>query len=228
MRTRLALVAVALTAVAACGSSTPPPSPSSLLHDAKASIDAASSLHFVLTSNNVSGIGPLLTGGTGDAHRPDGFSGVLYVVIAGFPVNVDVVSVDGSFYAKTALSNGAYDKTDPSTYGFGDPAKLLDPGSGLSSLLTVCSSAKNAASDKLNGEDLDEVTCSMPGTQVAALLTSADASKPVAATIGVDASNHQLRRVTLVGPFFSATQDSTFTVVLSDYGENVTVTPPAG
>ena len=117
MRTRLALVAVAVSAVAACGGGTPPPSPGTLLRDAKQSIDSAPSLHFVLSSENVSGTGPLLT--------------------------------------------------------------------------------------------------------------SAAPSRPVAATVGVDASTHQLRRVSMVGPFFSATQDSTFTVVLSNYGENVTVTPPA-
>ena len=70
--------------------------------------------------------------------------------------------------------------------------------------------------------------CSIPGTLVAALLTSADASQQVQATIGVDAATHQLRRVTLVGPFFDKTRPSTFIVVLDKYGENVAITPPAG
>ncbi|MHB8719388.1 MAG: LppX_LprAFG lipoprotein [Candidatus Dormibacteria bacterium] len=227
VRRRLALAAVAVTAMTACGNSVPPLSAATLLRDAKQSIDTATSVHFSLTSANVSGGGPLLTGGHGDARRPDGFSGVLTVVVDGLPVNVDVVSVGGVFYARTPLSGGSYDRTDPSTYGFGDPAKLLDPNSGLSSLLSICSNAASAPADKLNGEDLAEVTCTIPGAAVAALLTSADPSQPVRATVGVDASTHQLRRVTLSGPFFSATQTSTFTVVLSHYGENVTVTPPA-
>ncbi len=48
------------------------------------------------------------------------------------------------------------------------------------------------------------------------------------ATIGLDAASHQLRRVALVGPFFDKAHASTFTVVLDKYGENVTITPPAG
>ena len=76
--------------------------------------------------------------------------------------------------------------------------------------------------------ELDEIGCSVPGTLVASLLTSADPSKPVQATVGVDATSHQLRRVALVGPFFDKAQSSTFTVVLDNYGENVTITPPAG
>ena len=226
MRTRVAVATVALSALAACGSTPPPPNPATVLRDAKQSIDAAPAVHFTLTSSGVTGTGSLLTGGNGDARRPDGFTGVLNVVVSGFPVNVDVVSVGGIFYARTPLSGGAYAPTDPASYGFGDPAKLLDPTSGLSSLLTLCTDTAAAPDDRLNGENLTEVTCSMPGAAVGSLLTSADPSKPVTADIGVDATTHQLRRVTLTGPFFSATQASTFTVVLTNYGENVTVTPP--
>jgi len=50
----------------------------------------------------------------------------------------------------------------------------------------------------------------------------------VQATIGVNASSHQLRRIVLVGPFFEKAHSSTFTLVLDRYGENVTITPPAG
>ena len=227
MRTRVAGAALLVTAVAACGSGTTPPNPSTLLHDAKQSIDSAQSVHFTLTSANAVGGGTLLTGGQGDALRPDSFSGVLNVTADGLPINVNVVSVAGTFYARTPLSGGAYEVTNPSAYGFGDPARLLDPHAGLSSLLTSCSNAANAPADRLDGESLDEVTCTMSGPAVAALLTSASPGTPIPATVGVDASTHQLRRVTLTGPFFSATQNSTFTVVLSSYGENVTVTPPA-
>jgi hypothetical protein len=61
---------------------------------------------------------------------------------------------------------------------------------------------------------------------VAALLTSADPSKSVAATFGIDTSNNQLRRVVLTGPFISKGTDTTYTLVLTNYGENVSVTPP--
>jgi lipoprotein LprG len=150
------------------------------------------------------------------------------VVVDGFPVTVDVVSVGGVFYARTPLGSGGFDRTDPSMYGFGDPGKLLDPTNGLSSLLPMCASPVTKDGDRLNGEQLDEVGCAMPGARVAALLTSADPSQPVQATVGVDATTHQLRRVVMVGPFFDKSHPSTFTVVLDNYGQNVTITPPAG
>jgi LppX_LprAFG lipoprotein len=224
---RLLVTAIAVLVLDACGAGSTTPGPAPLLRDAKTSVDSASGLHFTLTSQNVAGTGPLITGGEGNAHRPDGFSGSLSVVDSGFTITVNVVSTGGVFYAQTPLST-AYVRTDPSTYGFGDPGQLLDPSHGLSSLLAACTGATMRDSDRLNGELLDEVACSIPGALVATLLTSADASQPVQATIGVADSNHQLRRVTLLGPFFDKARPSTFTVVLDKYGENVTITPPAG
>jgi LppX_LprAFG lipoprotein len=222
---RLLVAAAALAVLGGCGMT--PVDPAQLLRDAKHSIDSAAAVHFTLTSQNVTGTGPLITGGEGDARRPNSFAGSLSVIASGFSVSVDVVSTGGVFYAKTPLTGG-YDRTDPSTYGFGDPAQLLDPNHGLSSVLTACKGPTNRDADRLNGEQLDEVGCSVPGTLVASLLTSADPSKPVQATVGVDATSHQLRRVALVGPFFDKARSSTFTVVLDNYGENVTITPPAG
>lgn len=219
-------ICVGLELLSGCG--TTPADPAQLLRDAKKSVDSASSLHFTLTSENVTGAGPLITGGEGDARRPDGFTGSLAVIVSGFTVSIDVVSIGGVFYARTPLGSGGFAKADPSTYGFGDPGKLLDPNSGLSSLLAICTGAANRDADRLNGEQLNEVGCSIPGAPVAALLTSADPSQAVQATIGVASSNSQLRRVVLVGPFFDRAHPSTFTVVLDKYGENVSVTPPAG
>ena len=222
---RLLVIGISLALVCGCGMTAV--DPNQLLRDGKQSIDGASAVHFTLTSQGVSGNGTMITGGQGDARRPNSFAGSLNVVAGGFPVSVNIVSTGGVFYAQTPLSP-RYDKTDPSAYGFGDPAQLLDPNHGLSSLLTACAGATNKNADLLSGEQLDEVGCSIPGTLVAKLLTSADASQQVQATVGVDASSHQLRRVALVGPFFDKTHSSTFTVVLDKYGENVSITPPAG
>jgi lipoprotein LprG len=225
---RLIGFVLAVVTVASCGSSsTSAPDPAQLLRDAKTAIDSASSVHFTITSQNVSGPGPLLTGGDGNAVRPSSFAGKLAVVYAGFPVSIDVVSIGGSFWVATPLTAGRYEVAKPSDYGFGDPGVLLDPTRGLSSLLTACTGATMRDGDRLNGEQLDEVSCSVSGDRVASLLTSADPSAAVHATVGMVPGGHQLRRVVMVGPFFEKGKDSTFSVVLDKYGTNVTITPPA-
>jgi len=219
-----AAACLAALAFFACGSAEP--DVNTLLRDAKATIDGAKSAHFKLTSSNATGSGALITGGEGDMQRPAGFAGTLDVTVSGFAVGVQIVSYNGTFYVKLPTDAG-FTKADPSEYGFGDPAKLLDKQRGLSSLLLQCSGAHRADSDRYKNEQLDEVKCSLPGKQVGDLLTSADPSQPVAATLGIDPDSHQLRRAVLTGPFFSRTARSSFTVVLDDYGENVTVTAPA-
>jgi len=212
----------------ACGGSSNVPSinATSLLKTAKSVIDSTPSFHFVLTSADVSGSGSELTGGSGDMKRPDSMSGTLQVSIIGLALNVPVVSVGGTFSVKLPTGTG-FSTANPADYGFADPAQLIDPNTGLSSLLLKCQSPQVKGDDRFNGEALHEIGCALPGSAVAALLTSADPSTSVAATFGIDTGNNQLRRVELTGPFIIRSTDATYILVLTNYGENVSVTPPA-
>lgn len=223
---RLVMLSGVVVVVTACGSASPPPDPRALLTQAKHALDTTSALHFHLSSTDATGSGPLITGGDGDARRPDGFTGTLQVSLDGFPTSVRIVSVGGHFFARLPFSS-SYRETQPDKYGFGDPAVFLDPVHGFSALLGTARHPVGHGRDRLNGEELDEVGCSLPGPEVAALLTSADPSQDVGASIGIDTATHAVRRVVLTGPFFDAHKPSTYTLLLDRYGENVAVTPPA-
>jgi len=217
-----------LVALAGCGSS-PAPSPDAraVLQQAKQAIDSATAVHFALTSTGAaSASGTAISAADGDAHRPDGFSGTLTVLQSGFTVKVHIVSARGTFYVQLPFTS-RFEATDPSKYGFGDPATLLDPDKGLSSLLVEALSARLGDRDRLQGEELEEVEVTLPGQRVKDLLTSADPSQPVTGRIGIALDTHQIRRVVLTGPFFDAQTKSTYTLVLDRYGENVSITPPA-
>ncbi len=224
---RLAAVSTAVLLLSACGSaSVPSLNALSLLKTSKRVVDGASSFHFVLTSADVTGSGAELTGGSGDMKRPDSMSGQLQVSIYGLALNVPVVSVGGVFSVKLPTGSG-FTTANPLDYGFADPATLINPTTGLSSLLLKCQSPQVESDDRYNGEALHEIGCTLPGKAVAAVLTSADPSKTVAATFGIDTGTNQLRRVVLTGPFVSASNTNTsYTLVLTNYGENVSVTPP--
>jgi hypothetical protein len=214
---------------AACGGgqqSNGPDAPT-LLRQAKATVDGTDALHFTLTSKDApsGGGGTFITAGEGDAVRPNAVSGTLKVVYNGFPLTLGVLSAGGTFYVKLPFTS-SYEATDPSKYGFSDPGHLLNPSSGLSSLLTDATSATLSGRDRLNGEELEEVDVSLPGKAVADLLTSADASQAVKGRIGLASSSHQVRRVELTGPFFEAHKSSSYTLILDRYGETVQITPP--
>jgi lipoprotein LprG len=222
------LAVVLLAAVTACsggGSSTSAPD---LLSHAKKTLDAADSAHFVLTSDGAPSTGTLLTGGEGDIERPASFQGTLKVQTGGSTADLKVVSVGGTVYAQLPFL-ASYSVIDPAQFGFGDPGALLDPGTGISQLLAKAENAKAGDEKRVGGEVVQEVTADLPGQLVADLLTSKDPSKTVKARFSIATDSGELRRAELTGPFFTAGDDGTYTLELSDFGADVQITaPPTG
>jgi hypothetical protein len=218
------LLAVSLI-IGACGSSTPKVNAETLLQKAKATADAASTVHFVLTSRDVPVTGTNLVNGKGDLARPDSMQGSFGVAISGFTANVQVVSVGGVFEAKLPFSS-RYTKTDPANFGLKDPAQLLDPEHGLTSLLTIARNPTLGPVQRQDGELLQTVSYTVPGSAVPVLPDVAP-SQPVDVTVSINPKNHELRTVKLGGPFTSTTSDSTYVVTLSNYDEHVNITVPS-
>jgi lipoprotein LprG len=229
VRTRgaAALAAAVALLAAACGghSAAPKVNAETLLQQAKTTIDATQSVHFVLTSEGVSGSGTTITGGEGDLARPDQLQGTFTISIHGLNANVKVVSKGGVFAAQLPFQT-KYTRTNPSSFGLTDPSQLLSPTHGLSNLLTAGTNPKVTGQERVNGELLYEVTSTVPGSAIP-VLPDANPSQPVTMVTAINPSNFQVRQLALTGPF-TGSSDSTFAVALTNYNEPVTVTlPPA-
>ena len=224
----LALVLVAGPALAACSGGGSDESAPDLLARAKKTLDSASSAHFVLDSRNAPKTGTALVGGEGDIARPASFEGTLKVLAAGTTVDLKVVSVGGTVYAQLPFTSG-FSVVDPAQFGFGDPGALLDPEAGISQLLAKAESAKLGDERRVGGEVVREVTAQLPGDLVEQILTSKDPSQPVDARFSIATKSGELRRAQLTGPFFTAGDDATFILDLSDFGADVQISaPPTG
>jgi LppX_LprAFG lipoprotein len=211
--------------VSACGgSSAPNVNPAVLLQRAKAKIDASSSVHFTLSSSNVTGGGTNLTGGSGDLARPDDLQGSFNVDINGLNVTVKAVSKGGVFEALLPFAT-KYVRTNPSNFGLTDPAQLLNSSNGLSSLLSLAQNPREGKRERISGELIETVTYTVPGTAIP-VLPDANPSEPVTLVLGINPSNSVLRQVTLTGPFTSSTSNATYVVTLTNYDEHVTITLP--
>src|SRR3954463_15536805 len=221
----LALGLLAAAALAGCGGGSDE-SPSQLLSRAKTTLDDANSVHFVLDSDNAPTTGTALLGGEGDVLRPSSFEGTLKVLTGGNTVDLGVVSVGGTVYVKLPFLGG-YSVVDPAQYGLGDPGALRDPGTGISQLLAKAEHAELGDEKRVDGEVVREVTATLPGQLVAARLTSKDPSQPVTARFSIATDSGELRRAELTGPFFAAGDDGSYTLDLSDFGEDVSITAPA-
>jgi LppX_LprAFG lipoprotein len=228
MRLRRAGTAVlALGILTACGGGEPELTADQLLDRARTTLDDTPSLHFVLTSEGAPDTGTHLAGGEGDIARPASFEGTLQVLTSGTALDLAVVSVDGTVYAQLPFTSG-YSVVDPAQFGFGDPGALLDPDTGISSLLGAAEDAELGEERRVDGEVVREVTAQLPGDRVEQVLTSQDPSRPVEARLSVVPDSGELRRVELTGPFFTA-DDATYTLELSDHGADVDITaPPTG
>ncbi|MGY1782673.1 LppX_LprAFG lipoprotein [Geodermatophilus sp. SYSU D01036] len=219
---------VTVSALAGCGGSEPEESASDVLARAKTTLDETESLHFVLTSEGAPTTGTALVGGEGDVLRPASFEGTLQVLAVGSALDLAVVSVDGTVYAQLPFTSG-YSVVDPAQFGFGDPGALLDPDTGISQLLAQADGAELGEERRVDGEVVREVTAEIPGDLVEQVLTSEDPSQPVEARFSVAPESGELRRAELTGPFYAADQDATFTLELSDPGDDVEITaPPVG
>ena len=229
-RRRLRLLAVVLAAtgvLAGCSGGSEESAPD-LLARAKTVLDEASSVHFVLSSENPPETGTALLGGEGDLARPSSFEGTLQVQAAGGSLDLEVVSVDGTVYAQLPFTTG-FSEVDPGQFGFGDPGALLDPETGISQLLAEAQQAELGEERRVDGEVVREVTAQLPGQLVADLLTSQDPEQDVDARFSVASESGELRRAELTGPFFAAEEKATFTLELSDFGADVDITaPPVG
>ncbi len=222
------VAAVGAAALAGCGGGSPAASgvsPAALLAEAKATIDRSPSVHFVLTSSGASGSGTIISGGSGDVARPDQLQGQFTVEEAGLTASVGVLAGDGRFYVKLPFTS-SYQATSPSAYGIGNPATLIAPAHGLSSLLVAISDPRSAGTTRIGSEIVDQVEGTVPGASVP-VLPDANRSAAVSVVASIVPGSRQLRRITLRGPFTSTTP-STYTVELSDYGEAVHVTLPGG
>ena len=166
----IAAVALATLLGGACGGSSAPPKvdADALLRQAKATVDAARSAHFTLTSQGVSGSGTNITGGEGDLARPDQLQGTFTVTLARVRRQRQG-GVQGRGLRRPAPFQSHYTRTNPSAFGLTDPAQLLDPDHGLSSLLDRGHRRQGDGQERVAGELLDEVTSTVPGSAIPVL-----------------------------------------------------------
>lgn len=223
----LPAVAVVALALAGCtgGGDDADLSATDLLAEAKTTLDETTSVHFVLTSEDVPDGGTALLGGEGDAARPDKFEGDLQARLLGAEVTVPVVSTGGTLYAKLPFSPD-FTTVDPSQVGISDPGALLAAEGGVTDLLADATDPADAGETRIGEVVARQVTATIPGATVGAILASADDSAAFDATFAVDPDTGQLLQAVISGPFYAADTDSTYTIQLSDYDEPVEITAP--
>lgn len=223
----LACAAALAVSLAGCGSSggKASESPAKALAAAKSVMDQASSWHMTLstTATPSSGSAVLKADGVG-THSPDAWKGSVDVLISGIRATVPIVAVNGKVYAKLPFTLG-YNTINPAEYSAPDPAGFMSPDTGLSTLLTKLSGARNTGESRAGSEVVTSYAGTLPGTDVKPIIPSASASATYPTTVNIN-TRHQVTSVSVKGPFFSGSGDVTYDLAVDDYGQDVKITAP--
>lgn len=233
MRARLAPLALTgalLIALSGCGGDEDSPAaadqtPEEVLAVAKTTLDETSGLQLTLSTTDLpDGVTGILEA-SGIATNAPAFEGSITVSLSGQAFEVPVVAVDGLVYAELPLTSG-YQEVDPGEYGAPDPAGLVSPETGFSSLLpetTDLAEGESIRGGSNNAEILTEYTGTVAGSVVANIIPGASGDFDATYTITEDG---ELREAVLTGVFYADEDSMTYTVGFDDYGTQQDITAP--
>lgn len=228
VRMLLPLLGLALLApLAGCGGGSDADlTPDKVLALAKKHLDQTSGVHVAISSTDVPKGVTTLQKADGVLTRAPAFKGTITVPVLGTTADIGIVAVGGRVYAKIPFTAG-YQSVDPADYGVPDPATLLDPDTGISSLLPATTGVKKGESvrgGKDNKSVLTEYTGTVPGDAVDQVLPGAAGDFHTTYTI----DDHQvLSKAVITGHFNGAkVAANTYTVTVDDYGTDEKITKP--
>jgi len=192
---------------------------------AKTTLDETSGVNLSLKTTDLPSGVTGVKEATGVGAHPPAFEGSLTVVLTGTDFKVPVIAVDDKVYAQIPLTPGWSD-VDPADYGAPDPAQLMSPDAGFSSLLPATEDLEEGDSVR-GGEDnrevLTEFTGTVPDDAVRNILPGATGDFDATYTITEDG---ELREAVLTGVFYPNTESMTYTIGFEDYGTEKKITAP--
>lgn len=225
-----AAVAVAALALSGCSGgdepSTQGKSPDEVMQGAKKLLDETSGVDLSLSTDDEPSDGDYLASAEGTITDQPAFEGEVAGRVFGIPASgIDVIAVDGDVWVDVPIQGwGTY---DPSKFCAPDPATLLDPDSGVSSVLTAATGLEAGDAER-GGADNDEIltpyTGSVPGDAIRKILPCSQGDS-FDATFRVDGDGY-LRSADITGEFFSGVDDITYTIDVEDYDVEKDITAP--
>ena len=232
MRTRrttagaLALLVALGPALSGCGGGAEQqsPDPATVLAAAKRNLDGTSGVRIGLSTAQLPpGVSGLLAA-DGVGTHPPAFSGDIKVSAGGVTADAAVVAVDGKVFAKLPFTT-RFAPIDPADYSAPDPAALLRPRGGLSSLLTSARKVQEGKQVRDGEVVVTSYAADVPGKAVASVIPSADATATFSGVFTVT-DDERLTKAVLRGPFYPEADSVTYTITFADYGTTKNIKAP--
>jgi lipoprotein LprG len=225
---RLLVAALALTLLlcgcsGGSGAASSSQSPEKRLAAARRNLDSASYVGFTMTATSLpKGLQGLLSAtGTG-THAP-AFTGTVKVQ-SGVDLTAPLIAVDGRVYAK--LPFAGWSRLNPADYGAPNPADLMDPGGGVSSLLAATEHLHEGGSQRVGDKVLTSIDGTVPGAAMRRVFPSSGAEDFSVSYLLTD--DNSLDSVRVTGPFYPAagTADVTYDISIDTHARSVDIKAP--
>lgn len=198
--------------------------PATVLEAARATLAETSGVRIELATERLpSGVSGVVRA-TGVGTPQPAFEGDITVATGGVNVDVPVVAVDGDVHAKLPFTT-SFEVIDPSAYQAPDPAALMDPATGLATLLSEATDVTEGEQVRDGSAVLTSYEGTVPGTVVARIIPSADADAAFDAVFTIN-DDQQLIEAALTGPFYPDADALTYTVRFVEYGVDQQITAP--
>jgi lipoprotein LprG len=218
------LVAAAALTLTACSGGGEDRDPQEVLAEAKTTLDETSGVRITLETEKLPPSVDGIVSATGLGTHDPAFEGDLTVATGGITADVPVVAAQGRVFAKLPFTT-EYVEVDPAAYGAPDPAGLMEPEGGLSSLLSEVDSVEEGKQVRSGEDVLSTYRGTVPGDAVASIVPTASPDGTFDATFTVDGDN-RLREAELTGPFYPQADDVTYRITFEEYDTTADITVP--
>lgn len=226
-RTVLWAGALALALLATgCSGDSGGPGAQERLDEAQEKVASATAITIDLTSAdapaNVDGVQAATGTGVieGDLIK---FAGEIKGRVSGAAATVDLIAIGDDTYMK--LFTPEFEPVDLAMLGVPNPTAFFASDTGIASLMAATSNVSAGGEVREGQEVLAEITGTLPGQQVNALLNLGTPDGEFAVTYGLTEDN-ELRKILLAGEFWEATESS-YTLMLTDYNQSIPIDAPS-
>jgi lipoprotein LprG len=202
-------------------------SPEEVMAYAKTLLDETSGVDLTLETTDSPPDGDYLASAAGTITSAPAFDGEISGRVMGLGASgIAVVSVDGTVQIDAPVVG--WTTIDPDEYCAPDPALLLDPDAGVSSVLTSAEDLETGEAER-GGADNEEIltpyTGTVPGEAIQEILPCAEGDE-FDATFRVDSDGY-LQSAEITGRFFPGVdEDITYTITVTDYDVERDITAP--
>jgi lipoprotein LprG len=202
--------------------------PEQVLQDARDAWDATETAHFSL---EVDGDAYLdedetikLVSAEGDIKRPGSVKAAAKVDAQISVVDINLVAVDGEIFITNLLS-GNWEKA-PEDFSY-DPSMLFSDTDGIGPIMTDLENPALDGTEDVNGQSARRVTGTVAADRVAEITAGTIAGDDIDVTLWIGVEDAKLLRVELTEPEGVRESPATWTLNLTDHGEDVEIEAPA-